>query len=165
MGIIILVKSIQRQLKLAGVQVTIELIDISSPNSGFVQNVLQPRDFDLLLHELPIGADPDVYPYWHSSQISMAGYNFANYSNKLSDLAISSARDSLNAKLRNKKYIAFAKQWLKDVPAIGLYQQTLPYASNKQSQSIDDGVLVDPASRFSNVNRWSVTGEAVYKTP
>ncbi len=78
---------------------------------------------------------------------------------------MSSARDSLNNNLRNKKYVAFAQQWLKDAPAIGLYQQTIPYASNKQAKSIDDGILVDLTSRYSNVNRWLITGKSVYKTP
>jgi peptide/nickel transport system substrate-binding protein len=142
------------------------VVDINDPSVNFVQNILQPRNYDVLLYELSIGADPDVYAYWHSSQIGTRGYNFSNYANGIADDALSSARSRLEPDLRNAKYKAFAQQWLDDVPAIGLYQAVAEYVYNKNIQSIDaDAHLVTPYGRFSNILWWSVEQRQVYKTP
>ena len=113
-----------------------------------------------------IGADPDVYAYWHSSQVSPKGSNFSNYSNAISDDALSSARSRVEPELRNAKYITFAKQWLADVPAIGLYQSTVQYVHSRNVRSFKDStVLVSSIDRYSNILDWSVGNRSVYKTP
>lgn len=155
------------QWRKVGISVLTNVIDTSDPAANFVQNILQPRSYDVLLYELSIGADPDVYAYWHSSQIGTRGYNFSNYTNSIADDALASARSRLEPDLRNAKYLLFAKQWLDDVPAIGLYQAVSQYAYNSTHvRSIDTSAhLVTPYSRFSNVLYWSVNEKSVYKTP
>jgi peptide/nickel transport system substrate-binding protein len=119
-----------------------------------------------LLYELFIGADPDVYAYWHSSQVGMSGYNFSNYINKTADAALASSRSRLEPELRNAKYKAFARQWLDDAPAIGLYQPVTEYIFNKHVRSIDPKTtLVSSQDRYANILYWSVGQESVYKTP
>lgn len=149
-----------------GIAVDTKIIDPTDSTQGEVQNVLRARSYDVLLYQLDIGADPDVYAYWHSSQASAAGLNLANYANAISDDALSSARTRVEPALRNAKYITFAKQWLTDVPAIGLYQPTAQYVSSKKVQSFDNSnVLVSPIDRYADVLNWSVGKESVYKTP
>lgn len=154
------------QWRKLGITVTTTVIDTADPASNFVQNTLQARHYDVLLYELSIGGDPDVYAYWHSSQIGMNGYNFSNYANKSADTALASARSRLEPELRNVKYEAFARQWLDDVPAVGLYQPVMSYVVNKHMQSLDPGAtLVSPFDRYSNILYWSVGDRSVYKTP
>lgn len=149
-----------------GITVDTQVVDPSDPSQRFVQDVLQPRNFDVLLYQLTIGADPDVYAYWHSSQANSLGYNFSNYSNPISDDALVSARSRLEPSLRNAKYLTFAKQWVSDVPAIGLYQSTVYYVHNKNaSSSKSSDVLVSPIDRYSDILYWSVGSHSVYKTP
>ena len=131
-----------------------------------MQDTLQARNYDVLLYELAIGADPDVYAYWHSSQMGQAGYNFANYTNKTADANLASARSRLEPDLRNVKYKQFAKQWLEDVPAIGLYQPVVEYVSNDNVSAVPEGAqLVTAADRYANVQYWTVTQRAFYKSP
>lgn len=154
------------QWRAIGVTVNTTVVNPSDPSINFVQDILQPRNYDVLLYELFIGADPDVYAYWHSSQTVATGYNFSNYSNKNSDDALASARSRLEPDLRNAKYIAFARQWIDDVPAIGLYQPVAEYAYNKHLHTVDQSAkLVSVYDRFSNVLNWSVGQKSVYKTP
>lgn len=149
-----------------GIAVSTHVVDPADPTVNFVQNVLQARNYDVLLYELVIGADPDVYAYWSSSQTGINGYNFANYSNSAADAALASARSRLDPELRNAKYKAFTKQWLEDAPAIGLYQSVAEYVSNAHIKSIDPTAkLVSASDRYSNVLYWSVTQRQVYKTP
>lgn len=149
-----------------GVVVATNVIDQNVPGANFVQSILQPRNYDVLLYELSIGADPDVYAYWHSSQIGSTGYNFSNYSNSTADAALVSARSVLDPALRNIKYKTFAEVWLDDAPAIGLYQPVVIYATNKHIQSVEESMpFVSAADHYANVLDWSVRERTVYQTP
>jgi len=154
------------QWRKLGVQVNTNVVDTTDPSSNFVQNILQPRSYDVLLYELFIGADPDVYAYWHSSQVGTSGYNFSNYASGAADDALSSARSRLEPELRNVKYKAFARQWIADVPAIGLYQPVMEYVYSKHVRAIDpSSTLISPYDRYANILDWNVEQKSVYKTP
>jgi len=155
------------QWRKLGVVVNTNVVDTSDPSTNFVQNVLQARNYDVLLYELFIGADPDVYAYWHSSQTGLNGYNFSNYFNKSADATLASARSRLEPDLRNAKYKLFAHQWMDDTPAIGLYQSVAEYAVNKhvRSANIGNSVLISSYDRYANILDWSVQQKSVYKTP
>jgi peptide/nickel transport system substrate-binding protein len=154
------------QWRQLGVTVNTNIINTADPGVNFVTDILQRRTYDVLLYELSIGSDPDVYAYWHSSQIGMSGFNFSNYSNSTSDAALSSARSRLEPDLRNAKYKAFAAQWLDDVPAIGLYQSVAPYVVSKSAQTVSKNEhLVSAQDRYVNILYWNVQKQTVYKTP
>src|SRR5690606_9313091 len=76
------------QWRSLGIVIATNVVDPNAPGANFVQSVLQPRNYDVLIYELLIGADPDVYAYWHSSQVGSTGYNFSNYSNTRADAAL-----------------------------------------------------------------------------
>jgi peptide/nickel transport system substrate-binding protein len=159
-------ETITAQWKKIGVNVITNIVDTNDPSTNFVQNVLQARNYDVLLYELFIGADPDVYAYWNSSQIGMYGYNFSNYSNGLADASLASARSRLEPDLRMAKYKTFVRQWVEDVPAIGLYQPVAQYVYNKHVKNVEDSSkLISSYDRFYNVLDWSVNQKSVYKTP
>ncbi len=153
------------QWRKLGIEVTTVVADTTDPSTNFIQT-LQQRNYDVLLYELFIGADPDVYAYWHSSQIASNGFNFSNYVNTIADAALASSRSRLEPELRNAKYKTFARQWLDDVPAIGLYQPVTEYIFDKHVESLNlTAKLISPADRYANILYWSVGQETVYKTP
>lgn len=161
-----IVDVVNKQWQKLGVTTRSRVVDTSSVASTFIQDTLQARNYDVLLYELAIGADPDVYAYWHSSQIGQTGYNFSSYSNKNADTNLSSARSRLEPELRKIKYKQFAKQWLDDVPAIGLYQPVMEYITNDNATAMKSGGNLPTASdRYANVLYWSVGRDTVYKTP
>ncbi|MFZ1301367.1 MAG: peptide ABC transporter substrate-binding protein [Candidatus Microsaccharimonas sp.] len=154
-----------KQWRALGVTVNTNIVDPSDPAQNVVQDVLQPRQYDVLLYQLTIGGDPDVYAYWHSSQAA-AGLNFSNYKNPISDDALVSARSRVEPDLRNAKYINFANQWLNDAPAIGLYQATMQYVHTKSIHGLPaDFLLVSSADRYGDVRFWSVGDRTVFDTP
>jgi peptide/nickel transport system substrate-binding protein len=154
-----------KQWRALGVTVTTNIVDPSDPSQDVVQDILQPRQYDVLLYQLTIGGDPDVYAYWHSSQAT-SGLNFSNYKSSVSDDALASARSRVEPDLRNAKYITFANQWLADAPAIGLYQATMQYVHTKSVHALPkDFMLVSPADRYSDVRYWTVGDRMVYATP
>ncbi len=154
------------QWRRLGIAVNTTVVNTNDPSINFVHDILQQRSYDVLLYELFIGADPDIYAYWHSSQTVASGYNFSNYSNKTADDALASARSRLEPGLRSAKYKAFTQQWVDDAPAIGLYQAVAEYAYGKRTRSVNDAsTLVSAYDRFTNVLNWSVNEKQVYKTP
>lgn len=161
-----LVANLAKQWRDLGITVNIQSVDTTDPTQNLASSVLQPREFDVLIHELYLGSDPDVYAYWHSSQASERGLNFSSYKNSITDDNLSSARLRLEPDLRNAKYQAFVKQWYKDAPAIGLYQSQLNYAYTPNVDAFArTAKLVTPADRFNDVIYWTVQQGPVYKTP
>ncbi|MFZ1258641.1 MAG: peptide ABC transporter substrate-binding protein [Candidatus Saccharimonas sp.] len=161
-----IVDSLTEQWRQLGIQVHRKTVDTSRVSSTFVQDTLLGRNYEILLYELAIGADPDVYAYWHSSQIGQTGYNFTNYSSKAADASLASARSRLEPNLRNAKYKQFVRQWQEDAPAIALYQPVQNYAYNKNVDSVTSGsLLANEADRYAKVQYWTVHSTAVYKTP
>ena len=158
----VVVNTLTNQWRQLGVQVN---LDMASP-STIQQNVLVPRNYDVLVYELAIGADPDVFAYWHSSQIGPLGFNLANYSSPVSDDALSSARGRLDPTLRTAKYETFTEQWLKDVPAVALYQPRLHYIVDETARSFtSQTVISDATSRYRAVEYWTVNRDRVNNTP
>jgi peptide/nickel transport system substrate-binding protein len=157
---------LSNQWRKVGVSIEAQVLGGSDSNVRVIQDYLQPRNFDVLIYELTIGGDPDVYAYWHSSQATLNGLNFSNYSNGSSDDALVSARSRIEPALRNAKYLSFARQWLSDAPAVGLYQPVMYYVHSRDSQTIgNDATLVSPQDRYSGVLYWTVDKGTVYKTP
>lgn len=151
-------QALSGQWRQLGVQVETEVVDPAS----FTSEVLQSRNYDVLIDELVIGGDPDVFAYWHSK----GPQNFSGYNNQTSDDALASARTNSNTALRNVKYVNFARQWLSDVPALGLYQSNLIYIHTPSSRGIsDDETIVSPNDHYSTVRYWTAELGKVYRTP
>ena len=160
------VSALDKQWQKLGIKTDIKIIDAQDINQNFVQGYLQPRNYDVLIYQLDIGSDPDVYAYWHSSQVSSLGYNFSNYSSPIADDTLLSAREESDNSLRNAKYDLFAKRWLNDVPAVGLYQANTYYVySNNVKPYNRNNYLVSSFDRYVDITSWSVNSRTVYKTP
>lgn len=155
-----------RQWQRVGITTKVELFDTRANQQSFAQVVLQPRMYDVLVNELVIGGDADVYAYWHSSQAQSLGYNFANYKSGVSDDTLASARARNDPVLRSKKYASFAQQWMHDAPAIGLFQSSVRYAHTKTVQNTAPNTIMSSAvDRYTDVLYWTAERGQVYKTP
>lgn len=130
------------------------------------QNFLVPRNYDVLLYQLHLGGDPDMFAYWASSQASKTGLNLANYTSKRADLNLIAGRTNADHKLSAARYLAFAEQWIDDAPAIALYQPSLLYvkAPNVTTFSNDESII-DASTRFNNIDSWTTRTKRMMKTP
>ncbi len=157
------VEQLKEQWQELGIKVSTKLVK----SEELFANYLQPRAYDVLIHELAIGSDPDVYAYWHSSQARSNGLNLANYRSGVADGILSSARSRLEPELRLSKYIDFYEQWLKDVPAIALYQPEANYiTTDVTTKSIENHTeIADAMTRYRSVEQWSVLSGTMMETP
>ena len=156
-------EELERELKELGINATTTVYE---EDQDFVSNIIAKRNYDILIYEIELGSDPDLLPYYHSSQASATGLNLSNYRNALVDDLLLGARDTLDNDLRIKKYESFLSYWVDDVPAIGLYQPNLTYYYNKNVQTFGNDVrIVTALDRFSDINSWAVTKTTKNKTP
>lgn len=145
-------RQLSEQWSRIGVKVEIEEVDSESLQQSFIR----PRNYDALLYAVNLGADPDVYAFWHSSQATDPGLNLSTYSSSAADSALESGRIVRDGPTRAAKYRSFVQTWVQDVPAIMIYAPTYLYAVDQEVRGIHIKRLVYPSDRFDEVEQWSV---------
>ncbi len=118
------------------------------------KEAFRTRDYQLLLYGEIVGNDPDLYPFWHSSQINYPGLNLAGYTNRDADKLLESARVSSSTVERNQLYKQFQDLLVKDVPAIFLYSPYYTFAVSKKIKGIDTTSISSPTERYNNMSGW-----------
>lgn len=157
-----ILENISKQWRKVGVDVKTQVV----PTNTFEQNILTSRAYDVLIYELALGADPDIFAYWHSSQASVRGFNLSNYRSGVSDDALVSARSRDEAELRSAKYRGFFKQWLDDAPAVALYRPHLRYVTTDSTQSVvSTQPVIDTLGRYNTIDQWTVLQDNEFNTP
>jgi peptide/nickel transport system substrate-binding protein len=151
-------KEIAEQWKLAGVEVNVKELDATE----LQQSYIRPRNYSALLYGVNVGADPDVYAYWHSSQGKDPGLNLSVYKSTTADLALESGRTVRDSKTRSAKYKAFNQAWVNDTPAVMLYTPSYVYGVNRNVYGIHIKRLITPSDRFDEVEKWSVRVKPVH---
>lgn len=135
-------------------------------NQEFISSVLSKRNYDILVYDIELGADPDPLPYYHSSQASKSGLNLSNYRNALVDDLLLAGRETLDHSLRVKKYESFLEYWVSEVPAIAIYRSNLTYYYNRNVRTFSNDLrLVTALDRFTDVTDWAVNNTTKNKTP
>ena len=155
-------EAIKSELEELGFEVNVTVYE---ENQEFVNSVVSKRSYDILVYEVELGTDPDLLPYYHSTQANGSGLNLSNYRNVIIDDLILGARDALNEEMRTKKYEMFLEYWMNGVPAIGLYQPNLTYYYNKNVRTFNDVNLVTALDRFVDIDEWAVNKGTKNKTP
>ncbi len=150
-------RRLKEQWKKAGAEVVVRDVDATE----LQQSNIRPRHYDALLYGINSGADPDVYAFWHSSQVKDPGLNLSAYASKSADVALESGRTLRDTETRYAKYRSFVQAWSSDVPAVMLYTPTYLYAVDRDVHGVDLRRLVTPSDRFDNIASWSVRVKAV----
>jgi peptide/nickel transport system substrate-binding protein len=151
-------------------------VDVRPLNGDELRRRLDARDFTLALYGVQrLGADPDVYELWHSSQ-SERGNNYAGLQDDQVDELLALARLDGDIAARVPTYEAFQERWIELAPSITLYQPLFVYAATEQLDGLDFGAPVEapPAeagapveiasnqlltgreARYRNVTRWFI---------
>ena len=81
-------------------------------------------------------ANPDPYPYWHSSQIPPAGGNIAFYSNRAADELMEEARAELDPEKRRAIYHRLHRVFRDDPPVLFVVNASQKYAFRSRVRGI-----------------------------
>lgn len=136
------------QLRLA---VTVEALTADVYNRRLAE-----ADFEAAIVELPQGADPDPFAYWHAGQ-SPDGKNWGGVNDdRLSDL-IERARRDPNGINRAVLYRQFQELFMDRAIAIPLYYPLFSYAVHSRVDGVQLGFISTPSDRFRSIGLWTLT--------
>lgn len=150
----IISKSLQQAWGAVGVKVEVVLQDEAD-----LREVIAGRGYDVLLSAISLGADPDVYAFWHSSQAdkrSPGRLNFSNYSSPNADKALDGGRSRTDPALRTAKYKPFLQAWKDDNPALALYQPRFLYVTRGELFNYNPETINTSTDRLNNVHNWMI---------
>ncbi len=138
---------IQADLAKVGIQAKPELLEFGK----LVEDVLQRRDFDLVLLSWKTGYSVNPSQVWHSDAIAN-GYNLGAYSNPRVDSLLAVARQENDRTKAKPLWCAFQRQIAEDYPYVFLYNQDNPAVVRKRLHN----VKMDVRGYLNNIEDWSL---------
>lgn len=145
--------------KAIGVNASVNSMQSKDLTSSFIR----PRTFDILVFAQQLGADPDPFLFWHSTQAKDPGLNITGFNNTEADRLISQARTSIDDETRSARYTEFTNLLREEVPAIFLNQSVYLYTVDSIVKNINLNVLYDPIFRFNNISSWYINESRDWK--
>jgi len=128
-----------------------------------LKDIIKNRDYDALLYGQALGSLPDLYPFWHSTQINDPGLNLSAYQNKNADQLLKDARETSDEQIKLQKYEKLQDTILADAPALFLYNPDYTYWASEKIKGVDTTKIADPAKRFSNIENWYIRTHRVWE--
>lgn len=143
-------QEIAKQWQLLGIHTAIHRVNAGQMS----REILRARAYQILLYGELVGADPDPYPLWHSSQVSYPGLNITQFNNRNADKLLEDARTSIDPKVRTEAYKKFQDIIIDEAPAIFLYTPHYSYVVNKDIKGVEIHRLIKPSDRFNSLSKW-----------
>jgi len=151
---------LKNQWEKLGVEINVETFDASTT---LEREIIKKRDYDALLFGELLGAIPDPFPFWHSSQKRDPGLNLSLYQNSKVDKLLEDARQSLDNEIRKEKLQTFQELLVEDAPAVFLYNPDYIYLVLPEIKGIKQGIIIDPSKRFSDIENWYIKTKRGWK--
>ena len=118
---------------------------------------LRPRDFQAALYRwVDISPDPDLYPFWHSTQTATDGQNFSLFNNRDADEMMEEARQTVDAARRQELYERLQAILVEESPAIFLYQPVYTMGVHEKVRGVTLAPVYTPSDRFASIADWYV---------
>lgn len=148
----------QEQLNAFGADVLIRTYD----SSAFIQDVLNPRDYEALLFGQVLSKPNNLYAFWHSHERNAPGLNVSMYVNEKADTLLEQIRKEENKEKQQASLQALETEIEKDKPAIFLFEPMYINAFSEDifNKNID---IKNGNSRFFNIHLWSIKTDHIWK--
>ena len=136
-----------------GVDVTVQ----AEPTAVLIHDALNPRTFQMALTAFDNGPDPDVFPFWHSTQVHPGGFNFTSMRrNVFIDKDLEDGRASLDLPTRAKAYADLQELFAEEVPTVYLYSPTYTVAVSTRIHGVTLDQALEPDERFAHLDQWYI---------
>ena len=133
-----------------GISVELQIL----PLATLEKEIIQTRSYDALLFGEIIGQDPDLFSFWHSSQVTDPGLNLSAYQNKDLDELLERMRQSFNEEQRMNDMKIVQDIFFKDKPALFLYNPFYLYILPKIVKGNDIQYANLPSEKFADIENW-----------
>lgn len=121
------------------------------------KDIIEPRDYQILVFGEVINTNAGPYPFWHSSQNKHPGLNLSVMANKDIDKYLEIANTETDQEKKVQALEDFQKKLLELNFAIFLYNPTYIYPTSQSLKGLDNLRFINlPADRFNNINSWYI---------
>lgn len=128
-------------------------------------DLIEPRNYEVLVFGEIININSGPYSFWHSSQIKHPGLNLSVLTNKDIDKYLEDIRQNPDKEIQVNLYKDFQNKITTLHFAIFLYNPTYTYPVSRQLKGLENLNFVNlPADRFSNINSWYIKTERKLST-
>lgn len=132
----------------------VDLHVIALEPDTFVQNVIVPRDYEILLFGQETSRDPGRYANWHSTQKEAPGLNLSNFEHVRADRALEEGRNALDPDDIVVHYNEFQKVIVEQIPAIFLYHPFKNYYVSRFIEGIGEKYTFTVQDRYLDFANW-----------
>lgn len=130
------------------------------PQVSSVGDALRSHRFEAALVNLTILPDPDLYPFWHQTQIER-GQNYACFDNREASELLEEARRTTEQGRRVELYRSFQEIFAEEVPSLLLYYPVYIYAIDEKVKGVQVEAAINPSDRFRGIVRWYIATKRV----
>ena len=148
---------IANDFKKIGIKVDVQKVNMVS----FQQEYLRPRSYDVAILGEDLGNYPDLFSFWHSSQVNDPGLNFSEFKDQKMDKFLELARVASSDTERQDRLNEIQKIILEQVPAVYLYDPFYYFVTSPKIKGIARGKIVSPEDRFWNVSDWYIKADKI----
>lgn len=152
-------ETLKAQLEQTGLSIEI----VTLPAAAIFEQVVVPRNFELLLTSVMYNTQADPYLFWHSSQKEAGGLNIVDYQNAEVDKLLESARAAKTPDQRATALKTFQEKLFADLPAVFLYQSTYGYATARKIQGVELEHIRIPSDRFIGITDWYIKTKKAFR--
>lgn len=129
---------------------------LASATNAEIPNLVSSRSFEALIFGEILGGDPDIFVFWHSSQVGGKGLNISAYKNSEVDKLLEEARVAVDKSLRIEKYHQVQKIIAEELPVIFLYEKNYIYIQNKKLKGFKSTAVISASDRLAGITNWFV---------
>ena len=122
-----------------------------------IQEIIQSRNYDVLLFGNTYKNAIDLFPFWHSSFRFSPGLNLSLYKNAKVDKTLEDVRQSKEITTAEiNQIVGVDEQIMRDVPASFLFSVPYFYVHTTRMEGLFPDIITDASERFLNVSSWNV---------
>ena len=144
---------LQENWQSIGVNVELEIIS----KDKIKKEIIEPRNYQILVFGQLINVNSGPYPFWHSSQNQNPGLNLSVLANKDIDTYLETARNAKSDEEKIEPLKKFQEKLLELNFAIFLYNQTYSYPTASRIKGLESLKFINlPSDRFNEVHLWYI---------
>lgn len=144
---------LQEEWQNIGIKTELDIV----PKDKIKKDLIDSRNYQILIFGQVINTNSGPYPFWHSSQNQNPGLNLSVMANKNIDDYLDIIRNAKNDESKLEPLKKFQQQLLDLHFAIFLYNPTYTYPTDKKLKGTENLKFINlPADRFNDVTSWYI---------
>ena len=151
---------LKRQWSLLGIKVDIEVLDTQE----VLRKASHDRDGQIILFNVLLNPDQDLFPIWWSSQTGDRGTNFSGLADKDIDTLIDKTKSATSTEILTETRSELSKAIMDKYAAGFLVVPHYGYAISTRIKGVSDSLqIAKPSARFQNIANWYIKTGWVWK--